>query len=292
MSFIESPRLPEDMSFDAQIGPMYSTDVVAVASGYEKRNQNWSEARLRMDVGFIRTQAELDVLLAFFRAVKGKAIGFRVKDHSDYSASTAHGRIGVAAVGDGTPGPFQLVKRYTDLGGNTTDRVIKKPVIVAVYRAGVLKTITTHYTIDMITGLVTWVKDAESAASSITPGATTQVVLAANPGTLAAGQKLYLTGFTGTDAALVNGLAHTINSVTGTGPYTFTLATNTTGKTVTLGAGKGQKYPQASEALTWAGEFDVPCRFDTDALQYSIIESAPGDRLYQLQSVPIVELKL
>ena len=43
MSFIETPRFPDDIAYGAQGGPMYSTDVVATASGYEKRNQNWAQ---------------------------------------------------------------------------------------------------------------------------------------------------------------------------------------------------------------------------------------------------------
>lgn len=291
MSFIETPRFPDDIAYGAQGGPMYSTDLVAVASGYEKRNQNWADARLKWDVGYaVRTQTQYDALLAFFHAAKGRANGFRFKDHTDYAATVANGLIG-AGVGDGTPGPFQLVKRYTS-GSDTTDRAVKKPVSVAVYRAAVLKTLTTHYTIDLTTGLVTWVYDATANASAITADATTQVVLASNPGTLIAGQKLYLSGFTGADAALVNGLAHTINSVSGSGPYTFTLATNTSGKTITLGSGVGRKYPQASEALAWAGEFDVPVRFDTDELRAQVIAGRAGDRIMTVPSVPIVEIKL
>lgn len=78
-----------------------------------------------------------------------------------------------------------------------------------------------------------------AAASAVTAGATTTVVLAANPGSLAAGGLLRLDGFSGADAALLNGLDHTINSVSGTGPYTFVLATNTASKTLTLGQGAG-----------------------------------------------------
>ena len=81
---------------------------------------------------------------------------------------------------------------------------------------------------------------AEAAvASAVTVGVTTTVVLAANPGSLAAGGLLRLDGFSGADAALLNGLDHTVNSVSGTGPYTFVLATNTAGKTITLGQGAG-----------------------------------------------------
>jgi hypothetical protein len=116
-------------------------------------------------------------------------------------------------------------------------------------------------------------------------------VLATNPGTLIAGQRLHLSGFAGTDAALVNGLAHTINSVTGAGPFTFVLATNTSGKTITLGSGVGRKYPQASEALTWAGNFDVPVRFDVDEITATMLESGPQRRMYSIQSLPVIEVR-
>jgi len=196
MSFIEQ-RLPDDQSYGGSGGPVFNTDIVATASGFEHRNANWSQARGRWDIGFTRNQTQLDALIAFFRVCAGRANGFRYKDHADYQVSISQGIIGIG-VGDGTP-TLQLKKRYTS-GSSTFDRDIKKPVTspaAAIYRGGVLKTVTTHYTIDTTTGLLTWVYDATSNASSVTVGATTQVVLAANPGTLIAGQKLYLTGFTG-----------------------------------------------------------------------------------------------
>lgn len=290
MSFIESPTCPDDHGYGGSGGPGYSTDIVATASGYEHRNSNWTSARRKWDIGYTRTQAQLDTLMAFFHAVRGKANGFRFRDPADYAVTLSDGLIG-SGVGDGTPGAMQLRKRYSS-GASTTDRDIRKPATAAIYRGGVLKTITTHYTIDMTTGLITWVADASSNASAITPGTTTSVVLAANPGTLISGQKLYLSGFTGADAALVNGLAHTINSVSGSGPYTFVLATNTNGKTITVGSGLGRKYPQASEALTWAGEFDCAARFDTDELRAQMLESGPGARMYSVPSVPIVEIRV
>ena len=43
--------------------------------------------------------------------------------------------------------------------------------------------------------------------------------------------------------------------------------------------------------LTWDGEFDVPCRFDTDELQATILESGQNDRLYQLDNVSVIEVR-
>ena len=139
---------------------------------------------------------------------------------------------------------------------------------------------------DYTTGIVTFVADAFSNASSITPGATTQVVLASNLG-LVAGKLLWLDNFAGADAALVNNKAHTINSIAGGGPYTFTLATDTSGKTITIGAGVGRKYPQASDALTWSGQFDVPCRFDTDQMQIGL----EAYNRFDWDQIPVMEIR-
>ena len=291
MSFIESPRFPEDIAPDPQGGPLYSTDLVAVASGYEKRNQNWAAARHEFDVGYTRNQAQLDALLAFFHAVKGRAYGFRYKDHADYAVAVAAGRLGTGSVGDGTPDPFQLVKRYTS-GANTTDREIKKPVsgTVSLYKNAALQTPTTHYTLDTTTGLVMLAALDAKAVSGHSVGATHQFTTATNLSGLAIGEKVYLTGISGTAAGILNGLAHTISNKTGTGPYTWTINTSTAG--LTASGGTAHEYPQAADVFTWSGEFDVPVRFDTDKLSYQMLPSSPAGRLYQLPSLPLLEIKL
>ena len=72
----------------------------------------------------------------------------------------------------------------------------------------------------------------------------------------------------------------------GAGPYTWTINAVTTG--LTASGGTAYEYPQATDALTWAGDFDVPARFDTDEMRYQMLESGPGRRMYQLASVPVV----
>lgn len=291
MAFIET-RFPDDISYGASGGPGFVTDVVSVNSGAEQRNSVWSEARCAWDVAHgVRNESQLATLIAFFRVMVGRANGFRFKDWADYQTTTTSGLLSTAGVGDGTPA-YQLYKTYI-LGANSHKRKITKPVASSytVYRGGVAKTeggAAGNYALNTTTGVVTWVADASSNASAVTVGATTQVTLAANPGTLVAAQKLYLTGFTGTHAALLNSLAHTINSVSGSGPYVFTLATNTAGKTITVGTGAGAKYPQASETLTWAGEFDVPARFDTDQMRSSIISY----NLHSWGQIPVVEIRV
>ena len=145
-------QFPADISRGASGGPGFSTDVITVRSGREKRNVNWSESRGSWDVAHgIKDQVQLDRLIAFFRARRGKAHAFRFKDWSDYRL--ARQTIGT---GDGTTKTFQIAKTYVDDGGYATVRDITKPVLttVKVWKAGVL--LATGYTVDGLTGVVTF----------------------------------------------------------------------------------------------------------------------------------------
>ncbi len=149
MAFVEV-RFPTDIAFGSSGGPQYSTDIVITQGGYEQRNANWSEARARYNVAHgVKTQVQLDALIAFFRARKGRADGFRFKDWTDFQA--AGQAIGT---GNGTATVFQLKKTYIN-GGVTETRTITKPVAgtIAIYKNGVLQSsgITTNTTNGQIT---------------------------------------------------------------------------------------------------------------------------------------------
>lgn len=289
MSFVEAPRFPDEVSAWMQGGEEFLTDIVMVNSGSEQRNAIWSTPLRRYSLSNgMRTIANAQATKAFFRAVGGRANGFRVKDIFDYETDHTTGIL-TNGIGNGTP-TYQLRKNYVS-GSVTSIGNIVKPVAntAEIKRGGVVQTFGSsagQWSLDTTTGVATIVADATSNASSVTANTTTTVVLAANLG-LVAGKLLYLTGFTGADAADLNGIAHTINSVTGTGPYTFVLATNTSGKTITLGAGQGHAYPQVTETLTWSGEFDIPVRFDVDWLQIGL---DPGGLLNWSQA-NLVELR-
>src|SRR5688500_4642354 len=108
MAFIEI-RFPTDISYGSGGGPEYSTDIVITQSGYEQRNANWAQARASYNVAHgVKTQAQLDTLIAFFRARKGRADGFRFKDWTDYQATGQ-----ALGTGDGVQTGFQLVKSYS-----------------------------------------------------------------------------------------------------------------------------------------------------------------------------------
>ena len=108
---------PLALGRDASVVPEFSTSVATTASGYERRNSLWSDARLRFDVGpGIRSDTELGVLLAFFRARRGAARGFRLRDPTDFSSKAMTGAPGptdqLLGTGDGVRSSFPLVKRY------------------------------------------------------------------------------------------------------------------------------------------------------------------------------------
>lgn len=44
--------------------------------------------------------------------------------------------------------------------------------------------------------------------------------------------------------------------------------------------------------VTWSGEFDVPVRFDTDTLQWRVVDKGADGLLYQIESLPLVEVRI
>jgi uncharacterized protein (TIGR02217 family) len=289
MSFIETPRFPVEVSQGGVGGPEYRTDVIEVDSGFEQRNAGWSQARNRYTIEFPLVETQKETLLAWFRSLKGKAHGFRIKDWSDYACTVSNGRLGTSANATGEAA-YQLYKYYS-AGSLEEYRKIVKPVSgsVSIYRGGVLQTAGAsagNYAIDTATGIVTFVRDAQVSVTSVTVGATTTISLSGALG-LIAGQFVYLSGFTGADAADLNGLAHTISSAPGGSPDTLVLSTNTLGSVITVGAAIARKFAQASETLAWTGEFDVPVRFDVDYA--ALKEETP--KVYFGQNFSLIEIR-
>ncbi|MDE2030335.1 MAG: DUF2460 domain-containing protein [Alphaproteobacteria bacterium] len=144
-------QFPPDIAYGAQGGPQYSTTVVSTASGYEQRNSSWSAARGSWNVASgLKTQTQLNTLIAFFRARKGRAYGFRFKDWSDYQATGQ-----AIGTGDGATKTFQLVKSYSS-GSYGETRTIKKPVAgtVVPYLAGVAQ--ASGWSVDTTTGILSF----------------------------------------------------------------------------------------------------------------------------------------
>lgn len=124
---------PLALGRDATVSPEFSTSVAVTASGFERRNSLWSNARLRFDVGpGIRSDAELGLLLAFFRARRGAARGFRLRDPTDFSSNNMTSAPGMTdqllGTGDGLRTDFALVKAYGS-GDALQLRRITRPLV-------------------------------------------------------------------------------------------------------------------------------------------------------------------
>jgi uncharacterized protein (TIGR02217 family) len=284
-TFLESPRFPDNIAFKATVGPTYLTVVNQIYSGRDSSIVAWSQARIKFDVGRRAMNAtDTATLDAFFRAVKGRGYRFRIKDWTDYT----DGGAGVLTA-QATAGVYQLGKLYT-AGALSETRLIQKPVAgtVVAYRNGTA--VSTSYTLDATTGLLTFSPFASAAVTAVSVGASTSVTLASALPGLASGGLLYLSGLGGADAGLLNGLQ---SSVTGVSGAVYTLAVNTTGKTITAGSGVGSEYPQPTDTLKWTGQFDVPARFDTDEMKKQVMDrqGSGGSLLVDWGSIPIIEVR-
>ena len=122
MAAFHDVRFPFELGFGAAGGPAFSTQVVVTGSGAEQRNAEWSDARLEYDAGLgLRSEGDLAQLLAFFRARRGQAHGFRFLDPLDNSSALTTGAAPAATdqrlgIGDGGTTRFALVKHYGDDG--------------------------------------------------------------------------------------------------------------------------------------------------------------------------------
>lgn len=147
-------RFPEEISYGSKGGPKFSTSIVSLASGKERRNIDWVQTRAEYDVAHgIKEQAQMVELRAFFYNRYGRAHSFRFKDWGDYDLINE-----TIGIGDGTTKAFQLRKTYTD-GPFSYVRTITKPVpgTFQGMLVGVTpKFETTDYTVNYTTGIVTF----------------------------------------------------------------------------------------------------------------------------------------
>jgi uncharacterized protein (TIGR02217 family) len=166
-----TPRFPDRLAYGATGGPGFKTTIGESRSGVESRNIDWSAARAQyaIDLSLITDRTRLLELISFFNNAKGRGHSFRFKDHRDYfSGSGETSSAEAIGTGDGVSTAFQLKKTYS-ITGSSYVRNITKPVqgTLQVFKAGVLQTETTHYTVDYSTGIVTFLA-APSGGQAIT----------------------------------------------------------------------------------------------------------------------------
>ena len=152
MQAFDDVPFPLPLGLDAAVAPEFSTSVTITASGHERRNALWSDARLRFDVGpGVRSEGDLGTLIAFFRARRGQARGFRLRDPADFSSRAMTGTPAPAdqllGTGDGLRASYVLVKRY-GTGAEAQVRPITRPVATSVRIALGATELTTGWTLE------------------------------------------------------------------------------------------------------------------------------------------------
>ncbi|HEX8773254.1 MAG TPA: TIGR02217 family protein [Pyrinomonadaceae bacterium] len=157
------------MTFDAIRYPLsvqsgtstvsFNTTIIEEGNGSEVRIANWDEGRVEVNAAHgIRSLKDLRELYSFHRRRKGRARSFLIRDLVDYEVGQDEPQEGVFGTGDGTTKIFQLRKNYVD-AYNTDQRVITKPEqgTVSIFVDGLEKTEGLHYTINYLTGKITFV---------------------------------------------------------------------------------------------------------------------------------------
>lgn len=126
MEAFDDVLYPFPLGRSTAVAPEFSTSIAVTASGHERRNSLWADARIHFDVGpGIRSESELAQLIAFFRARRGAAKGFRISDPFDHSSNAMTGNPTMLdqliGIGDGLTADFQLIKSY----GSASDPQIR-----------------------------------------------------------------------------------------------------------------------------------------------------------------------
>jgi uncharacterized protein (TIGR02217 family) len=149
-----------DIGFDygADGGLSWDTQVIHFPNGRARRNMRRSVPLGAWQLGNRDIDAAtLDTLQGFLHAMRGRAHSFLYKDWNDYRASDE------ALVLDGSD-ESQLIKTY-GASINSWVRNIVKPnadTVVISYNSGsgfAALTVDVDYTLDAVTGIVTWLLD-------------------------------------------------------------------------------------------------------------------------------------
>lgn len=152
MSFHEV-RLPARLAFGSSGGVERRTEVVTLASGYERRSSPWTQGRRRYLIGAnLRSLDDMAALTAFFEARRGRLYGFRFRDFADFKScapsGTPEATDQVIGIGDGVRRTFELSKSYGEVR-----RPIRKPVEGSVMAA--VNGLAVEAAVDVATGVVT-----------------------------------------------------------------------------------------------------------------------------------------
>jgi len=107
---IDAVRLPMDIERGVKGGPQFNTSVLMTDGGVTSTNQNWQYPLYRGAVGYgVQTREDLQDVMNFFWARRGRARGFLFRDWQDFLLVDE-----VLGTGDGAIDDFQIVRTYGD----------------------------------------------------------------------------------------------------------------------------------------------------------------------------------
>jgi len=149
-------RLLDCVSYGSSFGSEFSTRVVSLVSGAERRNANWSRPLGQYSVRYANLRPDDHAAVkAAHKACMGSLVAFRFKDWTDYTAKDEP--LGLAVGGAQT---MQLTKSYT-FGPITFSQPIFKPVAGSVSLTAAGAPIA--FTVDTATGLISFSATAGAA---------------------------------------------------------------------------------------------------------------------------------
>lgn len=157
---------PQFMTPDYHVELMFNTKIITSLSGSEQRFGYWSTFKRKFTFPMQGlSDSEMQSVRNFYINRKGSLNSFRFTNISDYQLTNE------AQTNPYSGHAMQVYKAYSD-GTDTYSRKIKclKSGTVVVKENGSALTLTTHYTIDHHTGIITFVgaKPVNGAAYTVT----------------------------------------------------------------------------------------------------------------------------
>lgn len=298
MAQFDETRFPRDIQLGFVGGPRFFTTVVAAAGGAEQRNQNWAVARPFYQAAHeLKDQADLDALVAFFYARRGKLVGFRFTDWMDYCSDMVGLRNNMPATEDTLPGAGVLTAQALGTGAsiNRTDITLNAV-------AGTLTTVAGDFTGNFVAGISVimsgWSEGANNTTKTIESVTSTVMTFTDNTGLVndgpgdnvtitANGFQLKKTYDAGPGTDYVRNIYKPVSGAV----RAYIAAVEETHVTVTITTGwvefDAGYEPSDGDALTVDFLYDVPVRFDVDEFGASLEHF----NLYDWQSITLVGVR-
>ena len=270
--FLEE-RLPVGVRMGASFADDYNVEITTTASDSEYARLVHPFPKRYWNIKYTEVTGDLwSRTLSLYHRVYGKYAGFRVRALDDYSTNALTGAptatdetLEVLSAGIS----YRLLVTYgkggTPLSIGLPSRTIFKPVsgTTRVAIDALEQAVTTMWSVDTTTGVVTFAANKTRAITAITQAASAVVTVGAH--TFAIGESVHFTGVAG--MTQINGLRGTI---TATAATTITVSINSSAFSAYSSGGTVNTNPQTGEVVKGGCEFDIPCRFNTRIDVYAV----------------------